>query len=84
MSQDIENLVLDAITQVAPDVDRDSIAPDTDLQYELDLDSMDALNIVTILSEKLGIDIPERDYGRMTTVGSTVAYLAERTDVPAS
>lgn len=79
MTDDIRRIVIDAVLEVAPEVDADAIAPDAGMQDELDLDSMDMLNIITALSEQFEIDIPERDYGRLRTVDTTVAYLVERT-----
>jgi acyl carrier protein len=79
MTDDIRRLVIDAVLGVAPEVDADAIATDADMQDELDLDSMDMLNIITALSEQFEIDIPERDYGRLRTVDGAVAYLIERT-----
>jgi acyl carrier protein len=71
--------VIDAVTRIAPDVDPADIPPNADLQDELDLDSMDMLNVITVLSEHLGLDIPEDDYRELRTLASAVAYLDLRT-----
>ena len=49
------------------------------LQDEIELDSMDFLNLVTALYEETGIDVPERDYPRLSTVDGFVAYVAQAT-----
>jgi len=69
--------VVDAVRAVAPDVDAD-VAPDADFQTDLDLDSMDVLNIMIALHERTGVDIPERDYGTLTSVARTADYLVAR------
>lgn len=51
---------------------------DADLRDELDLDSMDLLQIVRALHERLTIDIPEVDYGRLDTLRNFAAYLESR------
>jgi acyl carrier protein len=75
---DTRALVLAALTDVAPDIDPATVDPAARLQEDLDLDSMDFLNLVTALSEQTGIDIPEADYDRLGSVDDCVAYLAQR------
>jgi acyl carrier protein len=65
------------IHEVAPELDLSDVDLDADLHTELDLDSMDFLNLVTGIHEQTGIDIPERDYGRLTSLGGFSAYLVE-------
>jgi acyl carrier protein len=62
--------------RIAPEVDLDAVDPEAPLQEEVDLDSMDFLNLVTALHEKTGIDIPERDYPSLSTVAGFIAYIA--------
>ena len=47
-----------------------------DFWTELQLDSMDHLAVMTRLSEQSGVDIAERDYPRLTTIGSVRDFLA--------
>jgi acyl carrier protein len=73
-------LLAGLLRRIAPEVDLDGVDPDADLQDEVDLDSMDFLNLVTALHEATGIDVPERDYPSLSTVNGFVAYLeAHRT-----
>ena len=75
---DSHTLVRDVVVQIAPDVDAASLAAETRLQEDLELDSMDVLNVMAALSERTGIDIPEADYPRLATVGGAAEYLAAR------
>jgi acyl carrier protein len=70
--------VLQSLHSVAPEVDVDALDPDVELRDELDLDSMDFLNFVEALHELAGVDVPERDYPKLLTVGSCAAYIDER------
>ncbi|MGP0033137.1 MAG: acyl carrier protein [Solirubrobacteraceae bacterium] len=74
---EIRALVIGVLTEVAPDVDADAIDPDANFREELDIDSMDFLNIVVAINERIGIEIPERDYPKLSTLNDAVSYLAE-------
>lgn len=67
--------VVAAILAVAPELDADDLTDDARLQEDLDLDSMDFLDVVTGLAERTGVDIPERDYPELATIGGAAAYL---------
>jgi len=68
----------DALLQVAPEVDAAAIATDRPLRSQVDLDSMDWLNVIVGLHRRFGVDIPEADYTRLGTVDAIVAYLSAR------
>lgn len=76
--EELRRVVLDALASVAPEADVGSLDPAVDLLDQLDLDSMDTLNWAIAVHESTGIDIPERDYGKLATIDSAVAYLAGR------
>jgi acyl carrier protein len=75
---DVRMHVISALAQIAPEVDATTIDPHADLLDEYDLDSMDLLTLVTILSEDLGVDVPERDYAVLRTLDGAAAYLQAR------
>jgi acyl carrier protein len=75
---DIRAAFLEELTRVAPDIDAASVADDDHIQDDLELDSMDVLNLVTALHDRLGVDIPEADYAQIATPELAVAYLAKR------
>jgi acyl carrier protein len=74
---DVRTLVLEALRDVAPEVDVDTVQGDVPLRDQYDIDSMDFLNFVIGVNERTGVEIPERDYGALTTLDGFVAYLAE-------
>jgi acyl carrier protein len=73
---DAHALLARALHVVAPEVELGTVDEDALLQDELDLDSMDFLNLVTALHDETGLDIPERDYPQLATVGGFVDYLS--------
>lgn len=71
--------VTEAIRAVAPELGDAELTDEAHLQQDLDLDSMDFLDVMTELSERTGLDIPESDYEQLATVGDCAAYLERRT-----
>ena len=69
---------LEELTRVAPDIEADTVGDDDHIQDDLELDSMDVLNLVTALHERFGIDIPEADYPQIATIRLAVAYLSDK------
>lgn len=78
----IRATILDTLCSIAPEVDPAGIAPDKPLRDQIDLDSMDFLNVIIRLHEILGIDIPETDYASLATLDGAVDYLARRKAPP--
>jgi acyl carrier protein len=76
--EDIKTTVLRVLGEIAPEADLARIDPDASLRDQLDLDSMDVLNVMIGLHEALHVDIPEMDYPKLSTLNGAVAYLARR------
>lgn len=72
------HVLSEVVGLVAPEVDVDSLDPTTSLREQADLDSMDFLEVVALLSDALKADIPEDDYAQLDSVETAVAYLAAR------
>ncbi len=72
------DVVIAALTDVAPEIDPDTLDPDMSLRNGADLDSMDFLAYVSGVSEAIDADIPEDDYPQLDTVNAAVAYVASR------
>jgi len=75
---ELRQIVLDTLGDIAPEADLAALPPGKDLREELDIDSMDFLNFVIALHEKLGVDIPESDYPQLVTLDGAVAYLRNK------
>ena len=76
--EQIRQTFFEVLGEIAPEVEPGTIDPGKPLRDQVDLDSMDWLNVIIRLHEVLGIDIPEADYGELATLDGTVGYLARR------
>lgn len=72
---ELRDTVLDALRRVAPEVAPEALAGAKPLRDQVDLDSMDWLNFLLGLHERLRVDIPEADYARLVTLDDLLAYL---------
>jgi acyl carrier protein len=72
---EIKNLVIEIITDIAPDEDLANLKPDVRLRDQLQLDSMDFLDIVMELRKRHGIEVPEADYIHLASLDSCADYL---------
>ena len=75
---EIKQAVRDALSNVAPEVDFDSIDPAKDLRDQIDIDSVDFLNFVIGLYKELNIEIPDADVAKLSTLNGCVNYLTTR------
>ena len=79
MSDDeLKALILREVGNIAPEIDLDQIDPASNLREQVDLDSMDMLNLLIAIHGATGVDILEADYAKMTSVDDAVAYLRTR------
>jgi acyl carrier protein len=76
--EDIKKVVLDIISEIAPDEDLSNVQPDVRLREQLDLDSMDFLDIVMELRKQHGIEVPEEDYQKLASLDSCADYLTPK------
>ena len=72
---DLRTTVLEVLGTIAPEAELARVPDDASLREALDLDSMDFLNFVIALHERLHVDIPERDYPKLATLAGCVDYL---------
>lgn len=77
-SAEIRAVALATLLSIAPEVEADELRGDRPLRNQVDLDSMDWLNFLLGLHEKLKVDIPEADYARLITLDDVVAYLQKK------
>ena len=75
---EITAIILEAIRQVAPDADTELLDYDEDMRDELDLDSMDFLNITIAVNRATGIAIADADASKVLTLNAMADYLLAR------
>ena len=73
--ENIAQAIIDIIKDIVPDEDCSNIDPALALRDQLELDSMDFLDIVMELRKLYGVEVPEAEYGELATLDSCVAYL---------
>lgn len=73
--KELRAAVIATLKTIAPEVEEGDLRPDRPLRNQVDLDSMDWLNFLIGLHEKLKVDIPEADYARLVTLGDVLDYL---------
>ena len=72
---DIRAEILDILENIAPDEDLTKLDDSVAFREQLELDSMDFLDIVMELRKRHRIQIPEDDYLNLASMDSTVTYL---------
>lgn len=75
---DVRQIVIDIISDIAPDEDVTSLDDKKSLREQLDLDSMDFLDIVMELRKRHKVEVPQEDYPKLATLESCVAYLSPK------
>jgi acyl carrier protein len=76
--QTLRSAVFDALRHIAPEIKPDDLEPGTPLRDQVDLDSMDWLNLLDALHAKLAVEIPEADYEKLVTLNDLLAYLKRK------
>ncbi len=77
---EIRTTILRVLGRIAPEADLASLESGVNLRDQLDLDSMDFLNFLIAVNKELHVDIPERDYGRLSTLDACVDYVSAHHD----
>jgi acyl carrier protein len=77
-AEEIRAAVIAALKAIAPEVEAGELCGDRPLRNQVDLDSMDWLNFLIGLHEKLKVDIPEADYAKLVTLGDVLDYLKKK------
>ncbi|MEE8451943.1 MAG: acyl carrier protein [Thermoguttaceae bacterium] len=72
---EIKQAILDILGDIAPDEDLSDLKADVAFRDQLELDSMDFLDIVMELRKRYRIQVPEEDYPQLASMGSTVTFL---------
>ena len=75
---EIKEAVIQILADIAPDEDLSNLKEDVPFRDQLELDSMDFLDIVMELRKRYRIQIPEEEYPQLASMASTVQYLEPR------
>ena len=72
---EIREEILNILSEIAPDEDLSNLQDEVSFREQIELDSMDFLDIVMELRKRHRIQIPEDQYGELASMASTVRYL---------
>ena len=74
-SEEIREVIIDILGDIAPDEELRDLKDEIAFRDQLELDSMDFLDIVMELRKRYRVQVPEEDYGELASMQSTVSYL---------
>lgn len=76
--QKLVDAVMALLCSIAPEVEPDTIDPTRPLRRQVDLDSMNWLDLMVGLNQRFGVEIPESDYARLVTLNDVLDELQTR------
>lgn len=76
--EEIQKTIFQLLKQIAPETEPSALKPDENIRETLDIDSFDTLQFLVSLNENLGIEIPEQDYGKISTLKTLVNYILDK------
>lgn len=76
--EQIREVIIEILAEIAPDEDLSSLDDSQPFREQLELDSMDFLDIVMGLRKRYRVQIPEEDYPELASMDSTVKYLSPK------
>jgi acyl carrier protein len=74
----LRSLVLDVLRRIAPEADLQALDPERSFRDQFGIDSIDYLNLIMALEEKLALRIADLDYPKLSSLDGCVAYLKSR------
>jgi acyl carrier protein len=74
-AEEIRSMILEIIHEIVPDEDLSNLKGDVRIRDQIEMDSMDFLDIIMELRKRYGITVPEDDYMELSSLDSSVAYL---------
>ena len=74
-AEEIREVIIDILGDIAPDEELGDLKYEVPFRDQLELDSMDFLDIVMELRKRYRVQVPEEDYGELASMQSTVTYL---------
>ncbi len=75
---EIKNAILDILADITPDEDLSGLQDEVNFRDQLELDSMDFLDIVMELRKRYRVQVPEEDYTQLASMSTTVNYLTPK------
>ena len=74
-AEEIRAVIVEVIHEIVPDEDVSNLKNDVRIRDQIEMDSMDFLDIVMELRKRYGVTVPEDDYMQLSTLDGCVEYL---------
>jgi acyl carrier protein len=75
---ELKDILLDGLLKISPEADPATLRVDQNIRETLDIDSFDFLSFLIALHDRLGVEIPEADYGKLSTLDAMLRYLGPK------
>ncbi|MCF7787162.1 MAG: hypothetical protein K9N47_13630 [Prosthecobacter sp.] len=75
---ELKAILFDGLREIAPESEPENLRSDQKIRETLDIDSFDFLKFLIALNEKIGVEIPETDYGKLNTLDDMLRYLGTK------
>lgn len=75
---EIRDAIIDILADIAPDEDLTDLKDEVSFRDQMELDSMDFLDIVMELRKRYKVQVPEEDYTNLDSMSTTVTYLTPK------
>ena len=75
---EIRKVIIDILADIAPDEDLSTLTDEKSFRDQMELDSMDFLDIVMELRKRYRVQVPEEDYPQLDSMATTVSYLTPK------
>jgi len=77
-AEEIRSMLIEVMQEIVPDEDLSNLKGDIRIRDQIEMDSMDFLDVIMELRKRYNIVVPEDDYMELSTLDSSVAYLEPR------
>ena len=77
-AEEIRTMIIEVIHEIVPDEDLSNLKGDIRIRDQIEMDSMDFLDVIMELRKRYNVVVPEDDYMELSTLDSSVAYLEPR------
>jgi acyl carrier protein len=77
-TEETEEIIFQLLKKIAPETEPSKLSPIENIRETLGIDSYDFLQFIVALNDKLKIEIPEEDYGKITSLSSLTDYMLNK------
>lgn len=76
--EEVYQIILAQLRGLAPEAELADLRPHDDIRETLEIDAFDFLNVLIALNKEVGVEVPESDYGKVSTLEALTSYVLAR------